>query len=274
MGWTMYRVTLPLLTPLHAGWRTMGNVQYARPYVTGKTLWGALTARLTRDTTPAHAEDYRRVGKQVNAQLAFSYLYPTTRETVAIWPWGEKADEFTWRYLNTYASTALDYGRNAAEDGSLHETEYIAPTTRDGAPVYLAGYIFERTGCRLPWRDALPRLQLGGERTYGWGRVGQPQVDPGGGTIFNQWTVGDLSADRPALRADHAAFLLAHALAHGSGALGDVKGAIEPLVGRETQSADAHGQKISCAQVCWSPGGSVDAVAQISIAHDGLWQAI
>lgn len=279
MTWTTHKVVLQLLTPLHVGWRKMGNVQYTRPYVTGKTLWGALTARLTRDC-PKLGGDYVTVGGQVNDDLAFSYFYPATGEQVDVWPWGKTADDFSWRYLNTYASTALDYDRNAAKDGSLHETEYIAPRTRDltgfqnlsGLPVYLVGYIFEQEGCALKWRDALPRLQLGGERTYGWGRVAVEAIAVVSEPLFGQWQV-ERNGDRPALcaQADKTP-LLAHALAHGDGALAGVSGPIEPLVGRETPAADAHGKEVSRAQVCWSPGGTVAAGVRVRIAAYGLWQ--
>jgi len=274
MGWTVYEVTLRLLTPLHVGAGQVGNVQRTRPYLTGKTLWGALTARLTRDN-PELENDYVAVGQHVNKELALSYFYPTVGDEmeIRIWPWGESADEFAWRYLNTYAATALNYEHNSAEDGSLHEVEFIAPKTRDGAQVYLAGYIFEQAGCTLKWRDALPRLQLGGERTYGWGRVAEMSVELAVGTIFGQWDVV-LDSDRPTLRAVNPASLLAHTLAHGPHALNNVNGMVEPLVGRETRHAHEHGKELAHAQVCWAPGTSVTAGTQVSIADNGLWQAV
>ncbi|MGB9873322.1 MAG: hypothetical protein ACPLYD_16895, partial [Anaerolineae bacterium] len=132
MTCAVYKIVFRLLSPLHCGWFKQGNVQRTRPYVTGKILWGALTARLTRDV-PDLGGDYVMVGQRVNAELAFTYLYPATGQDVDLWPWGDP-DEFAWRYLNSYAGTALDYDRNAAEEGSLHETEFIAPVTRDGQP--------------------------------------------------------------------------------------------------------------------------------------------
>src|SRR5947199_6878046 len=75
--------------------------------------------------------------------------------------------------MGSYASTSLANGRNA-EEGSLHETEFIAPHTRGDDPkqVYLVGYIFEnKQGEKLPWQGILRKLQFGGERGYGWGRV-------------------------------------------------------------------------------------------------------
>jgi len=280
MAWTMYKVVLRLLSPLHVGAGQLGNVQRARSYVTGKTLWGALTARITRDA-PKFGGDYQAVGQQLQKQLAFSYFYPAVGAQVDVWPWGDTADEFTWRYLNTYAGTALDYSCNTAEEGSLHEVEYLAPTTRDGKPVNLIGYIFERAGCNLPWQAALPRLQLGGERTYGWGRVDLPQTDTIGdrherveddGFLFNQWKV-ELDHDRPRVRAiSDNSRLLAHTLATGPHALSGVRGALEPLVGRETRQAHEHGKDPINSGVCGLPGAPVPRDTCLVVQVHGIWE--
>jgi len=226
-------------------------------------LWGALTARLTRDD-PALGGDYVAVGCRVDEELAFSYLYPAAGEEVDLWPWDE-AGEFAWRYLGSYAGTALDYGRNAAEEGSLHETEFIAPATRDGRPVFLVGYVFERTGCSLPshrgalrWRQALTRLQLGGERTYGWA-----------GPLFGLYQMS-IEGDRPLLHLAVGSRLLAHTFAVGARAVA-ADGRLAPLVGRETHDADRHGQRLSAAGICWEPGAVVKDQLSVRIEKHGLW---
>ena len=258
----------------------MGNVQRTRHYVTGKALWGALTARLTRDYPELSREyseakqKYEHVGKLLNEQLAFSYFYPAVGAEVKPFPW-DNADDFAWRYLNTYASTALDYGRNSAEDGSLHETEFIAPVTRSDKKVNLIGYIFERDDGSLPWRKVpwrkvLSCLQLGGERTYGWGRV-RLESEPRdcGTTFWDGWQV-ELDKACPELRATgDNANLYAHTLTDG---LDDARGRIEPLVGRTTTQAIAHGRELSGAQVCWMPGAKLtSANVTLQIGENGVW---
>ncbi len=268
MAWTAYKVVLHLLTPLHIGARKLGNVQYTRPYVTGKALWGALTARLTRDVA-ALGGDYIKVGSQVNEELAFSYFYPASGEQVDLWPWGDKADEFAWRYLGTYASTALNYTQSAAAEGSLHETEFIAPRTRNGQPVNLIGYIFAQAGCNLKWRDMLSRLQLGGERTYGWGRVAKAKVESAGDLLFEHWQI-ELTKNRPVLTAtDKDAPLFAHARTDGLQA----QGRIEPLVGRQTSDSGKHGEAPREAEICWAPGAHISADTRITIGAMGIWKS-
>jgi len=276
MTWTAYKIVFRLLSPMHIGWIKQGNVQRTRPYVTGKALWGALTARLTRDF-PHLGGDYETVGKRVSDELAFSYFYPAVGETVDLWPWGERADEFAWRYLGSYASTALNYGCNTAEEGSLHETEFIAPHTRDGRPVYLVGYIFERQGCTLPWQEVLSRLQLGGERTYGWGRVGLHKLLDNGQEFFNSDLALDLNGKRPVVTVSADKELLAHALAaefQGRRPVPGVSGPIEPLLGRETTNPQRFGGDLPPARICWQPGGTLTAGAKIIIGEYGIWEGI
>lgn len=268
MAWTMYLVTFRLLSPLHVGWFKQGNLQRTRPYLSGKALWGALTARLTR----MGKGDYKEIGKQVNEWLAFSYFYPSTEVGhVSLWPWEGQANEFTWRYLSSYASTALNYTQNSAEEGSLHETEYISPYTREGEPVYLVGYIFEKEGCLLEWQEALKRLQLGGERTYGWGRVqliGEPQKPD---AFWPGWGV-NLSEGRPTLDSEEVASLYAHL--RYSDAADPVQGTLEPLVGRETHVADEHGQQIKFHGLTWAPGSRCKGAMTVQIGEFGILEGV
>jgi len=67
----------------------------------------------------------------------------------------------------------------------LYDVEFIAPYTREGRPVYLVGDLWvqednlpktvkegnKKVCLREAWKTALQHLQIGGERTYGWGRL-------------------------------------------------------------------------------------------------------
>jgi len=281
MTWQAYRVVFRLLAPMHIGYRKVGNIQLTRPYVTGRVLWGALTARLTRDivSTP-RGEDYIEKGKQVNERLAFTYFYPAVEEDgdyqLYLPPFD---DEFYYRFLFTYASTALEYDRFAAEEGSLHEVEYIGPYTRDeGAPVYLAGYVIAKDSGLFGWQRALERVQLGGERGYGWGRVRVELMEGLQGDaihIFDCYEV-DLKADPLIITVAENTPLLAHTEAEGVSAAGP----IEPLVGREWENLPnpegrvGAGQHLSRAKICYAPGSKVSNKASFIIGPYGIWHKI
>ncbi|MBE9508270.1 MAG: hypothetical protein IMY86_09500 [Chloroflexi bacterium] len=283
MIWKTYRVVLRLRSPLHIGAGKVGNVQRTRPYVTGRVLWGALTERLTRDRSQGQgpatdSQQYANVGQEVHERLAFTYLYPTTCQdgVVELWPWD---DGFRPLYLSTYASTALTYPQQSAAEGTLHEVECIVPHTLDnGAPVYLAGYVFAQDNAP-DWKSALKRLQLGGERGYGWGRV-EPVSKP---APWNKQSLFDGSynvepgAWPPVLTAVKKTHLLAHALAadfdKAYKAVTGVDGEIEPLVGREVDPTDGRfGVHLSRARICYAPGARVEEATQVRIGPYGVWE--
>lgn len=264
MVWKAYLVSFRLLSPMHIGWRKLGNLQQTRPYVTGRNLWGALTARLTRELG---GSNYQEIGEQIDTQLAFTYFYPSKQpEEVSLWPWGEKRDEFAWAFLGSYASTALE-DSHSAEPGSLHETEFIAVRTRDAQQVYMVGYIFEKSDCQLDWKSALGKLQLGGERGYGWGRVEGKWKEVKDNRCFDYDL--DCEGDYPLLTASEEVQLLAHLRASDI----PMEGIIEPLVGRETETnTGSFGKTLSKAEICWTPGSKVIMDGKFLIKKRGIWE--
>jgi hypothetical protein len=260
-------------------------LQQTRPYITGRSLWGALTARLTRDFGRG---TYKDIGREVDNHLAFTYFYPYALPGVDspwswpkqwndfLWPWSDR-DKFTWTFLGSYASTALTNAHNA-ETGSLHETEFIAPHTRDGKQVYLVGYIFETEGLQndkqnplSEWQSVLDRLQLGGERGYGWGRVRlqEPCKEVDNGTCFDYKLLP--TNPRPQLQALGDTHLLAHTHAITDSA-SNREVTIEPLIGRETTADTSFGKAIAEAAICWVPGGTVKKDETFQIQPRGIWE--
>jgi hypothetical protein len=191
-------------------------------------------------------------------------------------------DVFAWRYLGSYASTALNYDANAAEEGTLHEVEFIAPQTRaDGAiksyPVRLAGYVLVTDDCGLPWQKALREIQIGGERGYGWGRLrlepdGLISVDHRPVKIFDKVECRCEDSARPKICVSPKQPLLAHTRVVGVQAAGDV----EPLVGRAWDNRRGAGQIVSVAEVCYAPGARLEGTQSLwfewTTAH--IWQAV
>lgn len=283
MTWHAYEVILRLHSPLHSGWRKVGNLQMTRPYITGRMLWGALTMRLTRDAFQGRgaATDslkYREFGDQVHQSLAFTYFYPALKSDgcyEVVWPW-EHESTFRRRFLSSYQSTALAYPQQSAAEGMLHEVEFISPHTLDTSePVFLKGYVFKKQGCTLDWQSALKRLQFGGERGYGWGDV-KLVIDPqfADERLFDGLATFKGDGDVPIICLQADGRLLAHTLAANLSAAGDV----EPLVGREWRSDDSYrryaGQYVAFSDVCFTPGSVVHQALDIAVKEFGIWQAL
>ncbi len=247
-----------------------------RPYVLGKTIWGAVTAALAVERFDGN---FQEAQQRVSQHLAFSYFYPALKQDDPLWPQYTKeglcygaermsASEFERRFLSTYSSTALNYTSNTAEEGSLHEVEFISPyDQREGGPVYLVGYILERQGNSLAWRDVLSKIRLGGERKSGWGQVILEQEPCSSSDLFGVEV--ELEKERPWVKVKAGECLWAHALATRVQATGQ----IEPLVGRETHDAARFGGVLAPqVPICWMPGSQLLSDQQLEISEHGIWR--
>lgn len=283
MTWRAFEVILRLRSPLHIGCGKVGNLQRTHPYVTGRVLWGALTMRLTRDAFQGRggvtdSGQYREVGDQVHRDLAFTYLYPALKSDAdyqVVWPWDNEST-FRRRFLSSYQGTALSCPQQSAAEGMLHEVECISPHTLDtGEAVFLKGYVFEKEGCDLNWQSALKRLQMGGERGYGWGDVElvntlqfADELLFGGPAMFRY------DGDVPVIRLPTDGRLLAHTLAADLPVAGDV----EPLVGREWRSDNPRrcyvGQHVAFGDVCFTPGSVTIQALDFVVEKFGVWREL
>ncbi|RME12885.1 MAG: hypothetical protein D6802_03020 [Ardenticatenia bacterium] len=273
MTWTHYRLVFRLKSPLHIGYRKVGNLMQTRRYVPGKNLWAALTERITRDHHDgSQGSEYQRIGEQVQQHFRFGYLWPSLDDQTPYWPW--EHPDFDYRFLASYVSTALNYDQRAAEEGSLHETEYIAPVARNDQPVYLVGDLWVREE-NLPneianWQRAFQNLQIGGERTYGWGRLQcytdwQTKQKGQGTTVAGyKWQAQN---DNVVLTIKAGKKITAHARAAGQSALSGITGTVEPLVGWERTE---QGWKLSQALVCYAPGAQTNQDISVQVDWNGV----
>jgi hypothetical protein len=277
--WTPYQVSLRVLSPIHIGWKKTSNLQQTRYYVPAKTIWGALTARITRDQ---NSSDYKGIGEKINRCLRFSYFYPSDNDSkVNEFPW-EDNYRFTWKYIGSYQSAALE--NKTAVEGMLHETEYILSKTREGKQVFLIGYVIEndeikKNGFDIDWKAALPKIQIGGERGYGWGRVAIEKEPNECNTFFDYEF--DSTQIEPIVKVPKDKFILSHTCAEkqeGSKKQNEeesepqIEGNIEPFVGRITTENGKFGDQFSQASICWVPGSKlVKSDMNFKIVEDGLW---
>lgn len=285
MAWKAYQVVFRLRSPMHIGWGKVGNLQRTRPYVTGRVLWGALTMRLTRDAAngggPAtDSQHYQLVGDEVHRSLAYTYFYPAIKSMTGYqvaWPWPDEVS-FRRRFLSSYSGTALSYPQQSAATGMLHEVEFLSPRTLDTCdPVFLLGHIFVQEDCKLVWQDASKRLQIGGERGYGWGNVELVEAAQyESNFLFDRKVKFNGAGDHPiiSILATEASPepLLAHTLPTYLPASGEV----EPLVGREWRSRNTHhrhaGQHIEYISACFAPGSAVNQPLDFVIEKFGIWR--
>jgi hypothetical protein len=204
------------------------------------------------------------IGQQVQDHFRFTYLYPATQTGNGFkthYPWD---DDFDYLFLGSYASTALNYASQSAEDTMLHETEFIAPHTYTGQPVYLTGNLYIKTDLPTPldnWPEALKKLQVGAERGYGWGRLRLVSCD---------------KQDEPFTTEPRAAtnngYITAHLKAEN---ITDITGSVEPLIGWERNNDEdrkSNWKLSKRAIICYAPGAEVIGMRDFTIGQDGLWE--
>ncbi|MEM4217236.1 MAG: hypothetical protein QXZ09_04385 [Candidatus Methanomethylicaceae archaeon] len=285
MAWQVFKATYELRSPLHIGYHKVGNVQRTRYYIPARNLWGAVTEALTRRgfatgvLKTVRPDDYKAVGEWVKTHCAFGYWFIEENGT-ALAPHNEdgalkygpyRVADFERLYLRAHVTTALDASTTSAEEGSLHEVEFIAPYTKEGKHTWVAGWVFLDDEARQHlcgkhiWRAWLGNLQVGGERRYGFGNlrlvnyVGIRRLEDGYSL--------NTEALRPQITISRGRPLLAHTIVNGVNA----KGMIEPLVWRVTTSSNYFGMNLSFGAMCWEPGAVLSNEYTFELTEEGLW---
>jgi len=278
MAWTMYTAIYELRSPLHIGYHKVGNVQRTRYYIPARNLWGAVAEALTRRgfvSKGVSQGHYQQIGTWVKDHCAFGYwfiqengqlLYPYYDEGQLRYGHLTAAD-FERRYLNAHVTTAIDPSTTSAEEGSLHEVEFIAPYNRDGVQTRVGGLVFldETAQAALDWCYWLSTLQVGGERRYGFGMLRLVKMES-----VNESQI-DRTGTRPRQSVPKGAPLLAHTVIASSIR---VRGQIEPLVGRITSQSHAFGSDLTPGIVCWTPGSVPMNDVQVQFEPEGHWRVV
>lgn len=287
MRWTACKIIFRVISPIHIGLEKKSNLQTTRCYVTGRNFWGALTARIARENGE---RKYSEIGKNVDENLAFTYFYISDHEGNWVNPWDEKgqvSDEFSWKYLGSYMSTSIN--KRNADEGSLHEVEFISPYTKDGEKVFLTGYVFEKMGAnddfKANWKEALKKLSFGGERSYGWGQVeyvsmiSLPTNNLEIQLCINRKIIVHLDKDRPCLECQDGDILTANIRTEDENDKSTFirEGSLVPFAGRLTKDDNNKRiiNQIDNSGICWTPGSKIKSSndgLKFKIIEKGLWK--
>ncbi|MCX8151345.1 MAG: hypothetical protein N3D85_07605 [Candidatus Bathyarchaeota archaeon] len=283
MGWNCYRVTLEAKSPIHVGYGAkLGTVAKTRYYILAKHVWAALTNVLAQK----HGENYKTVGDALKAHACFSYFYikhndklyaPKYVGSEGLKIGDLRVEEFEQRFISSFGSTSMEKKQKSAEDGSLHEIEFIKTITLS-KPVLFEGYLFFdnkqiQIGSKNLDVEQLTGLdiQVGGERTYGFGKVKIKEMIEAK-ELFEHFSL-ELDHE-PVLKPKNPFYAYAHVLTEKTTDLvKNVSGDLEPLVGRDWCREKGAGRYITPAQICYVPGTQItlNQPTGLKITKDGLW---
>lgn len=296
MGWKAYKLVYQAKSPVHIGWHTLGYIKLTRYYITGKNIWGAMTANIVR--TLYRHEDYRAVGELLKNNILISYFYPALDFQNPLLPkfqdnglyYGQYSEsDFERLFIQSYGQTAVLPESNTAEDQSLHESDFIShyikgEDTKEHSNVYIVGYIFIHNsasykGQTLTWENierAITEIFVGGDRKYGWGRLlletGKTAEVTDCKIFGNQLEPKDEGLYVKIAKNN---YIPAHLELQTVGNF-KIKGNIEPLVGLDWGTHETSpgkigaGQKISGARICWMPGSVMVEEKTFKIGEFGI----
>jgi len=290
MSWNVYKLTYQILSPLHIGYRKIGNIQSTRYYVPGRTLWGAITARLTREIfTRPQPTDYQKIGNYVKKHLIMSYFFLkdhqlyTPKYIDGQMKYGNLMSvQFESRFISSRSTTAIFFGNLSAEEATLHEIELIvSQAMNDSADrsVFLEGYLYvDQDRSAAPPEisllkesqiiDWLDNIRIGADLGYGNGRV--KLMDKHLFKSIDQLEPVDFNSDKT---------MCAH-LIFNDIFESEIEGPIEPFVGREWANDLANdrfgpGQNVTNNEICWLPGSKIISNStnyKLTLKPFGLWE--
>lgn len=190
MGWKACTLTYRAVAPVLLGGSRMGFIQRTRYFAPGWTLWGAITAQLTRAClSEATGADYEAVGEFVRQNLPTSYasILADGQSAMPEHKDGKlcygplPAAEFEARFVTSLGQTGVAPSTATAETASLHETEALSAHDRTSGDRTLWQFTLYARGkwqglpAQLTGLDedkilaALETLTLGADRGYGLG---------------------------------------------------------------------------------------------------------
>lgn len=323
MSWACYKIHLKAKAPIHIGYGAeLGMFSRTRYHIPAKNIWGSLTNLITKNIMKNYnPEIYQEVGKFINQNFKFSYFYPVEYERAdgemrvqqvfapnyeekklkfGVCKSEEKSsislEEFERIFISSSASTGIDKGSKSAEEGSLHEIEFIREKINCNTEVkstVFVGYFFVRDispktkigrgEIEISFTDVievngvkLKEMWIGGEKSYGFGKVetNLEKVEGREINLFDSGMLVDIDRNTPSIYCKNEHEI---ALSHISFENLDIKlvrGDVEPLVGREWSEIGS-GQKISeNVRICISPGSQFICDANIVIGNFGIWEAL
>lgn len=283
MTWRMFRWVWKVKSPINIGTAPAGILNRTRLYIPARTIWGALTAELSRTTAGNSFPDYISVGENLLQNVRFSYLFPAEKiaDEYAMWYpeysygliWkredtpnnGVPNRTFKSKILYSFPSTSIDPKSDSAEEETLRELECIQPYWRFGNPypppeVFMVGYVFFANESVQNQVFSIKELLVGSDTRYGFGHI--ELVKHSEVSHFLNYEV-ELNHTNPSIKSNIA---LGHVAPDPRI---NFAGDFEILEGRYLQRIYTHG-------LTWKPGTKVDNGQDVhfEILDYGLWRPI
>lgn len=208
--WECKELIYELKSPVHIGkGQTLGIIDRTRYYIPGKTMWGAVVAKIGQQFESENDHKWDSLKKFVHRNMVFTYFFVAKQKGETVYTpcyskcglkYGELTErQFETKFISSFASAGVEKVSGTASEGDLHELEFVKDKKKSGESVYLKGFLllnnqaennhfslkFDEGNIRIVYCDRgkekkvcdlIDDLRIGGERNYGFGRV--ELVDP------------------------------------------------------------------------------------------------
>lgn len=273
----LLKIRFKALSPLHIGYgHKFGIINRTRYYITARNIWGAFIANMTKMSAAAYShEAYSNTGNVINEKLRFTNFYPVISNDVRI-PcykddgiyYGELSQyEFESKVIDSYISTAINYKTGSAEDGSLHEIEFMRNKVGN-EDLMFEGYLIDKDNSisgnngnydynGLTLNEIITYVKVGGERKCGFGRLTLVDIQEDNGL----WGLQVVNGKITLLKDKQSPFDIPIK------ELNNFIGNIEPIIGREWCGESGAGRKITTANINISPGSKITEDFEISLEN-------
>ena len=245
--------------------------------------------------------EYEKRNREIKVLQVFAPYYTEDGLKFGVCKNEEKIslEEFEQMFISSFVSTALNKASKSAEEGTLHEIEFIKDKIRQSErikPTIFMGYLFVKSvplkfevkGNRIELSFTnsievngikLNEVWIGGERNYGFGKariikLSQENLRDDAIDLFNSGTKIDTTKDQLTISSgDRQLLVLSHVTIENLDTK-LIRGDIEPLIGREWIEKGP-GQKISqIAKICVTPGSQLICDKVLSIGNFGIWEVV
>ena len=106
MNWKCFELMLKVKSPIHIGYGArFGIIERTRYYIPGKTIWGAVVARLAQEFN-GHFEEFKNF---VRENLKFSYFYIEDEGQILFPNYSEDGLKFGNLSLEEFESKYISY---------------------------------------------------------------------------------------------------------------------------------------------------------------------
>ena len=162
-----YKVVYKQIQPIHIGTNSYGVIKETRIFITGITMWGALTKAYVEGEKEETYDNNQDTFKNITCfypMVNGAVLYPRF-ENGEFYLGNASEKEFRKDFTTTYLSTSINPATLNAQDESLHEIDVILPKDKQNQKeLYWVGYIKLDESIEIP-----KEIYIGGDSRYGLG---------------------------------------------------------------------------------------------------------